>query len=69
MAGFVEVINPHTPMAGDVVIIQPITGHPDGHMAMYDGFIWISDFKQQHGLYPSEGYRTVAPPYKIYRHQ
>ena len=65
--GFYEVsgTNPHR---GDVVVIQPITDHPDGHMAMYDGAIWISDFKQPHGFYPGPAYRSARPPYKIYRH-
>lgn len=57
-----------TPVAGDVVVIQPMPGHPDGHMAIYDGHIWISDFKQYHGFYPGESYRHIKPPYKIYRH-
>ncbi|WP_431765460.1 CHAP domain-containing protein [Paraburkholderia sp.] len=65
-AGFHEVLS-GAPWKGDVVVIQPITGHPDGHMAMYDGQIWISDFKQYHGFYPSQAYRNIHPPYKIYR--
>jgi len=54
--------------AGDVGIVQPIKGHPHGHMAMFDGKHWISDFVQLHGLYPGPGYRTAKPPYAIYRH-
>lgn len=57
-----------SPQSGDVAVIQPIPGHPDGHMSMYDGKEWISDFKQLHGLYPSQTYRTAQPSYKIYRH-
>ena len=53
--------------AGDVGIVQPIDGHPDGHMAMFDGSIWVSDFKQQHGLYPGAAYRVAQPPFTIYR--
>ncbi len=54
--------------AGDVGIVQPIPGHPHGHMAMFDGTHWISDFVQLHGIYPGQGYRTIKPPYAIYRY-
>ncbi|MER8447299.1 hypothetical protein NKH52_29380 [Mesorhizobium sp. M1066] len=66
-AGFIET-NPIMPISGDVVVIQPIDGHPAGHMAIYDGREWISDFKQYHGLYPNSAYRRIKPKYKIYRH-
>ncbi|MBP5132993.1 CHAP domain-containing protein, partial [Pseudomonas protegens] len=56
------------PAAGDVVIIQPIAGHPHGHMAMFNGTLWVSDFKQLHGFYPGHSYRVHKPAYKIYRH-
>jgi len=54
-------------LAGDVVVIQPIPGHPHGHMAMYNSAIWISDFKQMHGLYPGASYRKLKPSYTVYR--
>ena len=54
---------------GDVAIIQPIAGHPHGHMAMFNGTQWVSDFKQQHGLYPNTAYRSLKPPFTIYRYQ
>lgn len=54
--------------AGDVGIVQPIPGHPHGHMAMFDGKHWISDFEQLHGIYPGKGYRKDKPPYAIYRY-
>ncbi|WP_168794924.1 CHAP domain-containing protein [Paraburkholderia aromaticivorans] len=66
-AGFYE-INSAYLQKGDVVVIQPIANHPAGHMAMFDGQIWVSDSKQYHGFYPSQQYRTVQPTYKIYRH-
>lgn len=53
---------------GDIAIIQAISGHPDGHMAMYNGTIWISDFRQIHGLYPGHSYRLVKPAFAIYRY-
>lgn len=66
-AGFYPILS-NVPQKGDVIVIQPITGHPDGHMAMYDGHEWISDFAQHHGFYPSQAYRDIHPPYTIYRH-
>lgn len=54
--------------AGDVAIIQPIKGHPHGHMCMYDGRHWVSDFKQMHGLYPGASYRKHKPAYAVYRY-
>ena len=32
---------------GDIVVILPFTGHKYGHIAMYNGQQWISDFKQR----------------------
>ncbi|QRN55947.1 CHAP domain-containing protein [Dyella caseinilytica] len=65
-AGFYEING--SPQKGDVVVIQPAPGHTDGHVAIYDGQHWISDFKQLHGLYPGPSYRNSQPSYKIYRH-
>jgi hypothetical protein len=65
--GFVEVTDAHY-RRGDVVVIQPIPGHPHGHMAMFDGEHWVSDFKQR-TLYPGESYRAYKPSYVVYRHQ
>jgi hypothetical protein len=58
----------HSYLPGDVVVIQPIEGHPHGHMAMFNGTIWISDFKQRHGLYPGPSYRRLKPPFKTFRY-
>jgi len=48
--------------------VSPIPGHPSGHMAMFDGDLWVSDFEQLHGLYPGPGYRKIKPHFKIYRY-
>jgi len=69
-AGFVQVTG--EPKKGDVVVIQPAPGHPDGHMAIFDGSIWISDFRQTHagpdGFYPGPDYRKAKPSYTVYRY-
>ena len=49
---------------GDVVVFERPSGRWWGHIAMYNGDIWISDFKQQH----MNPYRKPIP-YKIYRYQ
>jgi hypothetical protein len=64
--GFVEMMGDDY-RRGDVVVIQPIPGHPHGHMAMFDGEHWVSDFKQR-TLYPGESYRAHKPRYVVYRH-
>ncbi|MGF6965966.1 hypothetical protein OKW43_002994 [Paraburkholderia sp. WC7.3g] len=66
-AGF-RAVSTTDPQPGDVIVIEGIHLHPHGHMAMYDGEYWISDFKQWHGFYPGPDYRSARPNYKIYRH-
>jgi len=65
-AGFVEYSGTDY-KKGDVVVIQGIAGHKYGHMAMFDGEQWVSDFKQR-SLYPGHDYAAVSPAYKVYRH-
>lgn len=55
------------PVEGDVAVIQPVSGHPYGHACIYDGHQWVSDFVQR-TLYPGQGYRSLQPPYALYRH-
>lgn len=57
----------YIPRKGDVVVIQPYPGgRQDGHIAMYDGRQWISDFKQR-DMWGGHGYRTQQPPHQVYR--
>jgi hypothetical protein len=65
-AGFERALG--SPRIGDVIVIQPVPSHPAGHMAIYDGHKWISDFRQLHGFYPGPTYREAQPSYRIYRH-
>jgi hypothetical protein len=56
--------------AGDVAVILPYGSHKWGHVAMFDGNNWISDFVQLgawSGIYPNDAYRRAAPPYEIFR--
>ncbi|ELY5789129.1 hypothetical protein SNN55_001031 [Cronobacter turicensis] len=66
-AGFREVPPGSTLLGCDIAVIQPYPGgNPSGHMTMYDGTQWISDFRQS-SMYPGPGYRAAQPAFKIYR--
>ncbi|AMO50201.1 hypothetical protein GA0061071_103133 [Kosakonia oryzendophytica] len=66
-AGFTALPASAAPEKGDVAIIQPYPGgNISGHMTMFDGKNWYSDFKQR-DMYPGPGYRRFHPPYVIYR--
>lgn len=66
-AGFRPIGSHSSPKAGDVVIIQPYAhGNPSGHMAIYDGNTWYSDFVQR-DMWGGPGYRSATPDYVIYR--
>jgi type VI secretion system secreted protein VgrG len=57
----------YVPAKGDVVVIQPYTGGSvHGHIAMYDGSQWISDFKQR-DMWGGPGYRKHQPAYEVFR--
>lgn len=47
----------YTPRAGDIVVFEALDGHPYGHIAMYNGQQWISDFVQS-DMYGSSAYRN-----------
>ncbi|MCH5145696.1 C40 family peptidase [Desulfovibrio sp. UIB00] len=65
-AGFRTVTPGEKLQKGDVVVFQAIKGHKDGHVAMFDGKQWISDFKQD-SIYAATDYQKVDAPYVIYR--
>ncbi len=64
------------PQKGDVAIVQDATGHPNGHIAIFNGENWVSDYVQRNrsdgigginGLYPGSAYRQEKPDVTIYR--
>ena len=66
-AGFSVIGTFETPREGDVIVIQPYAGgNPSGHMALFDGQHWYSDFRQR-DMWAGPGYRAAKPPYVIYR--
>jgi hypothetical protein len=73
-AGFQPVANgnayppeDYTPQAGDVAVIQPTNENASGHMEMYNGSQWVSDFRQD-GFWPGPHYRNETPHFVIYRY-
>lgn len=66
-SGFKAIGAGENPRAGDVVVIQPYAGgNHSGHMAIFDGTTWYSDFVQR-DMWSGPGYRTARPAYVIYR--
>lgn len=56
--GFVEVSEKgYAPEIGDIVVFSAINGHKHGHICMYNGTQWISDFKQR-SMYSAAAYRS-----------
>ncbi|BDW93455.1 hypothetical protein MACH07_22870 [Flagellimonas marinaquae] len=66
--GFSEVSSEnYVPMAGDIVVIQSYTGGSvHGHIQMYNGEEWVSDFVQN-DFWPGSGYKKNKPSYNIFR--
>jgi hypothetical protein len=42
-------------------------GSQHGHLEMWDGDKWVSDFEQTDDIYPGPGYRAAKPDVTIYR--
>lgn len=55
------------PRKGDIAVLQPPTNgtHPDGHIQMFNGKQWVSDFKQP-GFWPDKNYADYPSSYEIY---
>jgi len=58
-------LNLYTPQVGDTVIFDKTAQHPNGHMEIFDGHHWVSDFTQRR----FSPYRDAAstPSFTIYR--
>lgn len=59
-------------LAGDIVVFDAIMGfkgvkdHPDGHIQMFNGSQWVSDYRQS-DFWPGTDYSTAKPGYQVYR--
>jgi hypothetical protein len=57
----------YIPKKGDMRVFQPYPGgDPVGHIDMYDGNQWISDFKEN-SFWPSAKYKKYHPSYQVFR--
>jgi len=56
--GYVVPLEGYQPQAGDVVVFESILEHKNGHIEIYDGNKWFSDFDQGQQMYP---YRATTP--------
>ena len=57
----------YSPEAGDIAVIPNVEGgRPEGHIAMFTGKEWISDFKQR-DMWGGTVYRKADPDVAIYR--
>jgi hypothetical protein len=64
----VSSLESYSAQPGDVAIIQPcVGGSISGHIQVWDGRRWISNFIQQ-DFWPGSGYRKSKPAFAIYRH-
>lgn len=52
--------------AGDIAVIEAFGTHVHGHIQMYNGSQWISDFRQR-DFWPGSSYRNTQPGFVIYR--
>jgi len=62
-------IDKYQPLKGDVVVMESFKGkkmHPYGHIQMYNGSRWVSDFTQS-GFWPGSDYKNSIPRYSILR--
>ena len=61
------VLDNYRPAKGDIVVIQNYKGGDiHGHIAMFDGAQWVSDFKQR-DMWGGPGYRNNKPSHEVYR--
>lgn len=67
--GFIEidVSMGYIPQAGDIAVMPVIEHHESGHIAMYNGNAWVSDFPQS-DMYGGSAFRA-AGEYKVFRHE
>lgn len=51
---------------GDIAVFGRLTDKGNGHIQMFDGHHWVSDFRQS-GFWPSHAYMNGGRGYTIYR--
>ena len=64
---FVEVSRTnYVPQKGDLIVFPAIGKHIWGHIQMWDGKQWVSDFRQRN-MIPAKAYHKTK--WKIFRHK
>ena len=66
LLGFKEIENENDKKVGDIVVFQPIGKHYFGHIAIWNGKQWVSDFKQR-GIIVHSDFRKNNCEYTIFR--
>ncbi len=56
----------YNPEIGDIIVFPSTKGHIWGHIQMWTGAQWASDFKQKH-MIPAKAYHNVS--WKIFRYK
>lgn len=66
----IEDLKKYKPQKGDVAVFEAFQGekkrHKWGHVQMYNGIQWVSDFKQN-GFWAGSDYRKAKPAYTVLR--
>ena len=63
--GFKIIDKPARPLKGDIYVQLATKTHKDGHIALYDGKNWLSDFRQKtDNVYKSDAGEKVYYRYK-----
>ncbi len=58
-AGFTKISNDMQPQIGDVVVYDRTSRRPHGHIQIFDGTDWVSDFRQN-SISPYSGHHTYT---------
>jgi len=58
----------YSPQEGDIIVIESLKGHEHGHIAMYNGKQWVSDFVQR-DMFGGQAYRKKGVEYHIFRRE
>jgi hypothetical protein len=68
--GFSQIPNDSPPQPGDIMVLQPEL-NPSGHLQVWNGSQWVSDFIQPKGreAYRDERYRDVGAASALYRYR
>ena len=63
---FQEVATDEELKVGDIVVFQPIGGRKHGHIAIWNGHQWVSDFRQRNIIVHSD-YSNKSAEWTIFR--